>query len=466
MHLDRTLERPCQRPTDPAADRVLHRRRHLHELRLVRRVLSLRRHQDGPRLRASYVRPDVAPHVRKGAPCEAGVLLRLDPPDEQRPGRRGPGRQGSRQGSQGGQGRGRLRSCVPLRYGNPIPDARRPRAARPARPELATARRTCHRDAGRLAGAAGFRVGADPAGRLSHLPPRFLSSVARLHRLRHPRRPAPSRPGRRPGGALSTREGRHRGLPDGTRDHPGGGRRAVPGRSGDAVSPAPTREAVLEALGRVQEPELHRDLVSLGMIKDLALERGRVAFTVELTTPACPLRDQIEREARAAVSSLEGVSEVSLKLTSNVPFDGRARGLIDRPIRNAVAVGSGKGGVGKTTVAVNLAAALARAGARVGLLDADIYGPNVPTMLGLETMPPPRDGKMIPAEAYGVKAVSMAFLMPPGQPLIWRGPMLHSAIRQFIADVAWGELDYLIVDLPPGTGDAPLSLAQSLPLTG
>jgi len=224
--------------------------------------------------------------------------------------------------------------------------------------------------------------------------------------------------------------------------------------------------AVLEALGRVQEPELGKDLVSLGMIKDLSIRDDRVSFTVELTTPACPLRDQIEREAKEAVASLEGVSEVSLKLTSNVPFDGRARGLIDRPIRNAVAVGSGKGGVGKTTVAVNLAAALARSGARVGLLDADIYGPNVPTMMGVDRLPPPRDGKMAPAEAYGVKMVSMAFLVKPGQPLIWRGPMLHTAIRQFIADVQWGELDYLIVDLPPGTGDAPLSLAQSMPLTG
>jgi len=224
--------------------------------------------------------------------------------------------------------------------------------------------------------------------------------------------------------------------------------------------------AVLEALGRVQEPELGKDLVSLGMIKDLSIRDDRVSFTVELTTPACPLRDQIEREAKEAVASLEGVSEVSLKLTSNVPFDGRARGLIDRPIRNAVAVGSGKGGVGKTTVAVNLAAALARSGARVGLLDADIYGPNVPTMMGVDRLPPPRDGKMAPAEAYGVKMVSMAFLVKPGQPLIWRGPMLHTAIRQFIADVQWGELDYLIVDLPPGTGDAPLSLSQSMPLTG
>ena len=232
------------------------------------------------------------------------------------------------------------------------------------------------------------------------------------------------------------------------------------------MSASPTREAVLAALGRVQEPELHRDLVSLGMIKDLSLDGGRVALTVELTTPACPLRDQIEREARAAVSAVPGVRQVDLRLTSNVRSDGRTRGLIQAPIRNAVAIASGKGGVGKTTVAVNLAAALARSGARTGLLDADMYGPNVPRMLGLETMPPPRNGKMIPAEAFGVKAMSMAFLIPPDKPLIWRGPMLHSAIRQFIADVDWGELDYLIVDLPPGTGDAPLSLAQSLPLTG
>jgi ATP-binding protein involved in chromosome partitioning len=229
---------------------------------------------------------------------------------------------------------------------------------------------------------------------------------------------------------------------------------------------APSQEAVLAALGQVQEPELHRDLVSLGMIKDLHIEDGRVGFVIELTTPACPLRGRIETEARQAVASLPGVRQVDISMTSNVPTDGRMRGLITRPIRNAVAVASGKGGVGKTTVAVNLAVVLARSGARVGLLDADIYGPNVPTMLGLQTMPPPRDGKLVPAEAYGVRVISMGFLVPPGQPLIWRGPMLHSAIRQFIADVDWGELDYLIVDLPPGTGDAQLSLSQSLPLSG
>ncbi len=230
--------------------------------------------------------------------------------------------------------------------------------------------------------------------------------------------------------------------------------------------PAVTAEAVLAALGKVQEPELGKDLVSLGMIQDLAIADGKVAFTVVLTTPACPLRSQIEREARQAVAALPGVSIVELRTTANVPADGRSRDLSQLPIRNAVAVASGKGGVGKTTVAVNLAVALAGAGARVGLLDADIYGPNVPMMMGVDRMPTPRDGKMIPAEAYGVKVVSIGFLVGRGQPLIWRGPMLHSAIRQFIADVAWGELDYLIVDLPPGTGDAQLSLTQTLPLSG
>ena len=233
------------------------------------------------------------------------------------------------------------------------------------------------------------------------------------------------------------------------------------------MTPAgPTQEAVLAALAKVQEPELHRDLVSLGMIKELKIEGGRIGFEIELTTPACPLRGRIESEARQAVASLPGVSQVDISLTSNVPMDGRNRGTIQRPIRNAVAVASGKGGVGKSTVAVNVAVVLAQSGARVGLLDADIYGPNVPTMLGLKTMPSPRDGKMTPAEAYGLRVISMGFLVPPGQPLIWRGPMLHTAIRQFIADVAWGELDYLIVDLPPGTGDAQLSLTQSLPLSG
>jgi ATP-binding protein involved in chromosome partitioning len=227
-----------------------------------------------------------------------------------------------------------------------------------------------------------------------------------------------------------------------------------------------TKEQVLQALRHVQEPELHRDLVSLNMIRDLQVDGDRVAFTIMLTTPACPLRSQIEEEARKAVASLPGVNQVEIKLASDVPNDGRMRGLVSAPIRNAIAVGSGKGGVGKTTVAVNLAIALAETGARVGLMDADIYGPNVPTMLGVHRLPPPTQNKLIPAQAYGVKMISMGLLVKPGQPLIWRGPMLNSAIRQFLSDVEWGELDYLIVDLPPGTGDAALSLAQSLPLSG
>lgn len=227
-----------------------------------------------------------------------------------------------------------------------------------------------------------------------------------------------------------------------------------------------TQETIMAALSKVQEPELHKDLVTLNMVRDLEIEADKVNFTIMLTTPACPLRNQIEREARAAVAALPGVSSVGIKFDSNVPSDGRQRGLLELPIRNAVAIASGKGGVGKSTVAVNVAVVLAQSGARVGLLDADIYGPNIPTMMGVNHLPPPGDGKLFPAEAYGVKLMSIGFLVKPEQPLIWRGPMLHSAIRQFLTDVVWGELDYLVVDLPPGTGDAGLSLAQSMPLSG
>jgi ATP-binding protein involved in chromosome partitioning len=227
-----------------------------------------------------------------------------------------------------------------------------------------------------------------------------------------------------------------------------------------------SQDEILAALSKVQEPELHKDLVTLNMIRDLKVESGKVSFTVVLTTPACPLRSQIEREAKEAVASLPGVELVEIKMDANVPSDGRSRGLLQLPIRNAVAVASGKGGVGKSTVAVNIAVVLAQSGARVGLLDADIYGPNVPTMMGVDRLPSPEGEKLIPAESYGVKVMSIGFLVKPDQPLIWRGPMLHSAIRQFLTDVEWGELDYLIVDLPPGTGDAALSLAQSLPLSG
>jgi ATP-binding protein involved in chromosome partitioning len=227
-----------------------------------------------------------------------------------------------------------------------------------------------------------------------------------------------------------------------------------------------SKEQVISALSTVQDPELHRDLVSLNMIKDMVVEDGNVRFTVELTTPACPLRGKIQNDARMAVEKIAGVKSVEVKLDARVRDDGRDRGIEGLTVKNAVAVASGKGGVGKSTVSVNLAISLAKTGAKVGLLDADIYGPNVPTMMGVDQLPPAIGDKMIPAEVYGVKLMSIGFLVKPGQPLIWRGPMLHSAIRQFLTDVEWGELDYLIIDLPPGTGDAQLSLAQSIPLSG
>ncbi len=227
-----------------------------------------------------------------------------------------------------------------------------------------------------------------------------------------------------------------------------------------------SKEQVLEALRQVEDPDLHKDLVSLNMIQDLEIEGGVVRFTINLTTPACPMKDKMRNDAERVVRALPGVEKVEVKMDATVAGDGRNRGLMDMPVRNAIAVGSGKGGVGKSTVAVNLAIALAQTGAKVGLLDADIYGPNVPTMMGVTKLPPPRSDKIVPAEAYGVKMMSIGFLVKADQPLIWRGPMLHSAIRQFISDVEWGDLDYLIIDLPPGTGDAPLSLAQSLSLSG
>jgi ATP-binding protein involved in chromosome partitioning len=227
-----------------------------------------------------------------------------------------------------------------------------------------------------------------------------------------------------------------------------------------------TKEAILAALSTVQEPDLHQDLVTLNMVRNVEIEGDAVSVTIMLTTPACPFRARIEKDSKAAIMTIDGVKTATIKMDSDVPNDGRMRGLVKMPIRNAIAVGSGKGGVGKSTVAVNIAVSLAQSGARVGLLDADIYGPNTPTMLGVEKLPPPNGPRLIPATAYGIKMISMGLLVKPGQPLIWRGPMLNSAIRQFLGDVEWGELDYLIIDLPPGTGDASLSLAQALPLSG
>lgn len=225
-----------------------------------------------------------------------------------------------------------------------------------------------------------------------------------------------------------------------------------------------TQSDVLQSLSQVQDPELRRDLVSLNMIKDIEITGDKVAFTVELTTPACPLRHQIQKDAERAVMALDGVEAVDVTITARVPEDKK---ITDLAIKNIIAVGSGKGGVGKSTVAVNIAVGLAQCGAKVGLLDADIYGPNVPMMMGVHALPPTPQGKGIqPAEAYGVKVMSIGFMVGEGQPLIWRGPMLHSAIQQLLRDVDWGELDYLIVDLPPGTGDVQLSLVQTVPISG
>ena len=226
-----------------------------------------------------------------------------------------------------------------------------------------------------------------------------------------------------------------------------------------------TRELVIEKLRTILDPELKRDLVSLKMIKEVVVEDGTVNITIVLTTPACPLKDKIESDAKNAILTLGGVKNVEIKLSSKVPQNQQIKEKLDSSIKNIIAVSSGKGGVGKSTVAVNFAVALAITGAKVGIMDADIYGPNIPTMMGVHDLPSPKNGKIIPAESYSVKIISIGFLVKEGQPLIWRGPLLHSTIRQFLTEVEWGELDYLVVDLPPGTGDVQLSLAQNIPVT-
>ncbi len=229
-----------------------------------------------------------------------------------------------------------------------------------------------------------------------------------------------------------------------------------------------TESAVLDALRSVKDPDLHRDIVTLGFVKDLKIDGGRVAFTIELTTPACPVKDAMREQARAAVAAVPGVSAVEVKMTASV----RTARAIDADlaaipgVKNIVAVGAGKGGVGKTTLAVNLAVALSGLGSRVGMIDGDIYGPNVPIMLGLKGQLESDGEKILPAEKFGIKVVSMGFLATDDSPVIWRGPMLHSVVKQFFHDVRWGELDYLVIDMPPGTGDVALSLSQTVPVAG
>ena len=225
---------------------------------------------------------------------------------------------------------------------------------------------------------------------------------------------------------------------------------------------------MLDALRQIKDPDLHKDIVTLGFIKDLKIEGDVVSFRIVLTTPACPVKEEMESAAREVVGALPGVASVNVTMDAEVP---KGRGLGDKVtmpgVRNIVAVSSGKGGVGKSTVAVNLSVSLALDGARVGLMDMDVYGPNVPLMLGAgEARPEVEDGRLLPVEAYGVKLMSMAILQPGDKPMIVRGPILHGLVKQFLTDVRWGELDYLIVDMPPGTGDVQLSLAQLVPVQG
>ena len=229
-----------------------------------------------------------------------------------------------------------------------------------------------------------------------------------------------------------------------------------------------TEQLILDNLRQIKDPDLHKDIVALGFIRDLKISGGDVSFRIVLTTPACPVKAEMESAAKEIVGALPGVTSVSVVMDAEVP---RGRGLGEKVViegvRNIVAVSSGKGGVGKSTVAVNLAVSLALDGARVGLMDADVYGPNVPIMLGASDARPEVDGnRLVPIEAYGIKLMSMAVLQPGDKPMIVRGPILHGLVKQFLSDVKWGELDYLIVDMPPGTGDVQLSLAQLVPVQG
>jgi len=235
---------------------------------------------------------------------------------------------------------------------------------------------------------------------------------------------------------------------------------------------APKKEDILEALKVVIDPDLKKDIVSLGFIKEMVIDGSSVSFDLELTTPACPLKAELEKGAREAALTVDGVENVKVNVTSSVRKAGpggmtapKIENLIPS-VKNVIAVASGKGGVGKSTVSVNLALAMAAEGAKVGLLDLDIYGPSIPMMMGIQEKPKNVDNKMAPVENHGVRMMSLGFLVPNNEPLIWRGPMVMSAVEQLLKDVAWGDLDYLFIDLPPGTGDAQLSLTQKAHISG
>lgn len=228
-----------------------------------------------------------------------------------------------------------------------------------------------------------------------------------------------------------------------------------------------TETQVLDALRQVVDPDLHRDIVSLNFIKELTIDGGAVRFKVQLTTPACPVKEQLQEQCVEVVSALEGVDNVDVEMTAQVRARTTEAADLIPGVKHCIAIASGKGGVGKSTVTVNLAIALAQTGAKVGVLDADVYGPSIPLMMGaVNEKPFTRDGKIVPIMRYGIHMMSLGFLMEEGQSVLWRGPMVAGTVKQLLQDVDWGDLDYLLVDLPPGTGDAPMSLAQLAPLTG
>jgi ATP-binding protein involved in chromosome partitioning len=227
------------------------------------------------------------------------------------------------------------------------------------------------------------------------------------------------------------------------------------------------RARILEALRQVQDPDLHRDIVSLGFVKNLQVRDGRVSFDVQLTTPACPVKEELQRRCEQVVARLDGVESVSVRMTAQPAGAPRTESKVLAGVANVIAVASGKGGVGKSTTAVNLALGLRETGATVGLMDADVYGPSIPIMLGATERPRvTTDRRLLPSEAHGIRLMSMGFLSQGNEAVIWRGPMVSNMIQQFLGVVDWGELDYLVIDLPPGTGDTQLTLTQQAPLSG
>jgi len=238
----------------------------------------------------------------------------------------------------------------------------------------------------------------------------------------------------------------------------------------DMSPPEISENQILDALRPIVDPDFGKNIVELGFVKDIEIDGGRVSFAIELTTPACPIKEEFERDAKHRVGAIEGVKDVAVSMTSQSrPSPGSvesAREDVLPGVLRTIAVASGKGGVGKSTTALNLALALQKAGAKVGVMDCDVYGPSLPLLTGVHERPATQGKKIIPLEGLGLKLMSIGFFTTDDSPVIWRGPMVHGLIQQFLSDVLWGELDYLIVDMPPGTGDAALTLTQNAPLSG